>query len=461
MAAPLPINRLTAGGMTGYAIDNGNLQFARLMGAGTYGEVYHAVDRSTGESYAVKVLPRVPNQLSNDMAMGAPIVDGRKLSHEAALFARIPPHENIIRMVRMMHTNTQLFVVMEFCSGGDLFENVSKNPHFRLPGNDSLIRRLFLQLISAVQHLHNHGIYHRDIKPENVLVTRDGLNVKLIDFGLATDKPWCPEIGCGSAHYMSPECQGGVNGDVYQYAAAPNDVWALGIIIINLVSGRNPWNRAHITDPLFRRFLVDKSLLFRAISASPAFERILCRTLDVNPATRCTLGELQKLIAACSRFVSPADAPRRSRPKRSSTQSPQTHEACKPAAGIVTAAAKRPSQPQRVHAHDARPVCIPASTLGRAGVHSPQTNQTQLPARLADNGGLANGCAVAPVPDSVSISSASSIPESPLATANPFGYLPIAVPIAEKAPSIGMHGPDSGYLDYGRLLYSFTGNERQ
>ncbi|KAJ2444336.1 hypothetical protein GGI03_007850, partial [Coemansia sp. RSA 2337] len=63
MAAPLPINRLTAGGMTGYAIDNGNLQFARLMGAGTYGEVYHAVDRSTGESYAVKVLPRVPNQL--------------------------------------------------------------------------------------------------------------------------------------------------------------------------------------------------------------------------------------------------------------------------------------------------------------------------------------------------------------------------------------------------------------
>ncbi|KAJ2867786.1 Serine/threonine protein kinase [Coemansia aciculifera] len=462
MAAALPIDRLAAGGMTGYAIDNGNLHFARLMGVGTYGEVYHTVDRSSGESYAVKVLPRVSTPRSKDLGMDTPTVDGRKLCHEIALFARVPPHENIIKLERIMHTKTQIFVIMEYCSGGDLYDNVSKNPHFRLPGNDPLIRRLFLQLVSAVQHCHRYGIYHRDIKPENVLVTRDGLNVKLIDFGLATDQLWCREIGCGSAHYMSPECQGGVSGDGFQYAAAPNDVWALGIIIINLVSGRNPWTRAHITDPLFRRYLFDKTVLFRAINASPEFEHIIRRTLDVNPATRCTLVELQELIAACPRFVSPADAPRRSRQKESSTQSPQTREACKPAAGDVTATATSPSQQQprqQVFAHDVRPACIPASTLGIVEMHSPQTNQIQSLARLSNNGGLTHGFAVAQAPDSVSISSASSMPESPPATVKPFGYLPIAMPIAEKAPSIEKHGPDSGYLGAGHLQYTFAGNE--
>ncbi|KAJ2540752.1 Serine/threonine protein kinase, partial [Coemansia sp. RSA 1933] len=237
-------------------------------------------------------------------------VDARTLSREVALYARIPNHSNIIRLERMLHTKDQLFMVMEHCSGGDLYENISTNPYFQLPNNDALIRRLFLQLVSALQHCHKQGVYHRDIKPENVLVSRDGLNVKLIDFGLSTNEPWCREIGCGSAYYMSPECQGGIHTKVDQYAAAPNDVWALGIILINLTTGRNPWNRAHIADPLFRRYLADKSFLCKAIRASPEFTHIIYRTLDVNPLTRCTIDELQRLVQACPRFIEPVTATR-------------------------------------------------------------------------------------------------------------------------------------------------------
>ncbi|KAJ2829115.1 hypothetical protein FBU31_002765, partial [Coemansia sp. 'formosensis'] len=77
MAAAPPIDRLAAGGMTGHAIDNGRLHFVRLMGVGTYGEVYHAVDRNSGESYAIKMLPRVPLPPSKDIPMDKPVIDGR------------------------------------------------------------------------------------------------------------------------------------------------------------------------------------------------------------------------------------------------------------------------------------------------------------------------------------------------------------------------------------------------
>ncbi|KAJ2744524.1 Serine/threonine protein kinase [Coemansia sp. BCRC 34301] len=456
--AAIPIDRQAAGSMAGQAIDGGNLHFVRLMGVGTYGEVYHTVDRSSGESYAVKVLPRALTPLPSSTCMDNPVVDGRSLSHEVALFAAVPPHENIIRLVRMMHTQDQLFVVMEYCSGGDLYENVSKNPHFRLPGNDPLICRLFLQLVSAVQHCHSHGVYHRDIKPENVLVTRDGLNVKLIDFGLATNKPWCREIGCGSAHYMSPECQGGINGDVVQYAAAPNDVWALGIIMINLASGRNPWTRAHITDPLFQRYLVDKTILCRAISASPEFEHVICRTLDVNPATRCTLTELRQLIEACSHFVSNKDAPRRTAGKESSIRPPL------PPQPSVPAAAKLVVQ------HD-RPVFDIVTRPQRADMCFSQANRTQLPA-VVGHGSPANNdeCAVAQAEDRMSASSAGSMPESLSATAKHFGYMPIAIPPATKQmttaaalcasrKSTDMFSLDSGFVGSGPLACTVAGHE--
>ncbi|KAJ1670186.1 Serine/threonine protein kinase, partial [Spiromyces aspiralis] len=150
-------------------------------------------------------------------------------------------------------------------------------------GNDALIRRLFLQLADAIRHCHNHGVYHRDLKPENILLTAASRDVKLIDFGLATYKPVCRDMGCGSAYYMSPECQRGIDGNVSHYAAGPSDVWSLGIILINLTTGRNPWNRAVRGDPLFDRFLQSPDYLLKAVRATPQFRHILLRVLDLNP----------------------------------------------------------------------------------------------------------------------------------------------------------------------------------
>ncbi|KAJ1835205.1 Serine/threonine protein kinase [Coemansia sp. RSA 2711] len=372
---PTSAERPPPGLMVNHSIDNGNLQFVKLIGVGTYGEVYHTVDRRSGESYAVKVLPRkhlAPQRSTTD----TPFVDARLLSREVALYARIPPHSNIIRLERMLHTQDQLFMVMEHCSGGDLYENISKNPYFHLPGNDALIRRLFLQLVSAIAHCHKHGVYHRDIKPENVLVSHDGLNVKLIDFGLSTNEPWCREIGCGSAYYMSPECQGGVSTPVDQYAAAPNDVWALGIILINLATGRNPWNRAHTSDALFNRFIADKSFLCKAIRATPTFEHIIRRVLDLNPATRCTLDELYMLVKNCTRFVGqPASQPLSPPGIRQSVAADSAAAVPAPAAATAVAAAASP-----VKTHQKRPAYQLWFPNGLAGPHAlPTPNAAAAP----------------------------------------------------------------------------------
>ncbi|PVU93954.1 hypothetical protein BB559_003118 [Furculomyces boomerangus] len=294
------------GAMLGHSIDNGSLQFLKLIGVGTYGEVYSSIDRVQSKYFAIKVLPRKKSK-SIHLLPEEPFIDARLLSQEIRLYAKIPSHPNIIRLERILHTFDQLFIVMESCSGGDLYENISSNPHFHLPGNDALIKRLFLQLVSAVSHCHKHGVYHRDLKPENILVTQDGLNVKLIDFGLSTDKQWSNEIGCGSAYYMSPESQGGLDGKGTHYATAPNDVWALGIILINLATGRNPWNRAHLSDPLFCKYLKDKSFLCQAINATPAFSYIICRALEIDPTKRCTLQELRDLVINCKQFVCTKD----------------------------------------------------------------------------------------------------------------------------------------------------------
>jgi serine/threonine protein kinase len=294
-----------AGRMIGHSIAEGRLEFTELIGVGTYGEVYTALDRVNGGKVAIKVLSRKKPLSPHVAGKADSLIDAHHLSTEFALHARIPPHTNIVRLERVMHTADQLFMILEHCPGGDLYDNIVNNAGYTIPGNDVLIRRLFMQMLDAIEHCHRFGVYHRDLKPENILITSDGLNAKIIDFGLATDREWSTEIGCGSAYYMSPECQGGLDAKGTYYASAPNDVWALGVILINLSSGRNPWNQANLSDPLFRNYLTNPEFLYNAINASCEFREIISRVFCIDPLNRCSIPELRFYVKSCPRFVLP------------------------------------------------------------------------------------------------------------------------------------------------------------
>jgi serine/threonine protein kinase len=206
-------------------------------------------------------------------------------------------------MLRIVTEPDCIFVILEYCPEGDLFLNITERGQY--VGKDDLSKKIFLQILDAVEHCHNLGIYHRDLKPENILVTDHGDTVKLADFGLATSDDRSEDYGCGSTFYMSPECLDPSTRKPF-YMCAPNDVWSLGVILVNLTCGRNPWKQASYQDSTYRAYASSQDFLKTILPLSDELNDILGRIFNPNPEQRITLPELRNRILACSRFtVSP------------------------------------------------------------------------------------------------------------------------------------------------------------
>ena len=93
------------------------------------------------------------------------------------------------------------------------------------------------------------------------------------------------------------------------YASAPNDVWSLGVILVNLTCGRNPWKRASFEDTTFRAYMKDPKFLRSILPLSAELDSILRRIFEYNPAKRITIAELRELILRCPRFTTRSAAP--------------------------------------------------------------------------------------------------------------------------------------------------------
>ncbi|KAJ5211745.1 uncharacterized protein N7498_003391 [Penicillium cinerascens] len=280
----------------GFILAN-RLELTGILGVGAYGVVYTAVDIHTNTRYAVKALNKAG-------------LDPRQLKYqqrEIRLHHLASQHPNVVSLVRIMDSLDCTYVVMEFCPEGDLFSSITDKGNF--VGNDPLAKRAFLQLLDAVQFCHNLGIYHRDLKPENVLVTDQGMTVKLADFGLATTDYFTSDFGCGSTFYMSPECQQTNPRPMSCYASAANDVWSLGVMLVNLTCGRNPWKRASFEDSTFRAYLKDPSFLKTILPLSTEMVYILSRVFECDPSKRITIPEPRQLIVECPYFTETPVAP--------------------------------------------------------------------------------------------------------------------------------------------------------
>lgn len=205
---------------------NNKYHIEKVIGKGSFSVVYLA--RYQGEKFAVKCLKK---QDCNPA-----------LDRELYLLKRMN-HPNITTLVDSIETRDHLFLVMELCEL-DLFDFILECKFN--------VKQTFFELLDAVIYLHNNNIYHRDLKPENVLIKSiDNPVVKLSDFGLSTMSEYSREFGCGSVRYMAPETFAGKKA----YHCASNDVWSVTIILINMLTGKNPWVEPCMSDRHFRNHM--------------------------------------------------------------------------------------------------------------------------------------------------------------------------------------------------------------
>lgn len=240
----------------GRVVTSGRYQLRLLhkVGCGAYGVVYLARDLSTQEDnptfFAVKCMLKHEPESDLEFAQKREIVYHKHMSH----------HPNITKLHEVITDAHYVYIVMDFYEGGDLFGAIIDRRSFHY--QDDNVRRGFVQLLDAVEACHQAGIYHRDLKPENIMCSHGDIQIFLSDFGLATQTVASNSFGCGSAYYMSPgeyppsfvprfthgllECIGETSRSV-PYSTRISDVWALGVILTNIITQHNPWYIASVT----------------------------------------------------------------------------------------------------------------------------------------------------------------------------------------------------------------------
>ncbi|KAI0030700.1 kinase-like protein, partial [Vararia minispora EC-137] len=268
--------------LAGKSVDGGALQLVDVLGSGGFGVVYHATGVAkdgSNRQFAVKVVAKRFRKSQRHMQL-----------RELEFHSRVSEHPSIVTFHRSFSDSQHLFFVFDACLGGDLFTAITEKALYFY--NDRLTKKAFVQIIDAVQFCHSKGIYHRDLKPENILCSLDGSRLYLTDFGLATESNVSSTFGIGSSFYMSPEC---LRKDLKldSYCPRYSDVWALGMILINMTTGRSPWRSATCSDECFATYLHEPEFLRTMLPLSKAACGLVRRILVLNPLSRISLDEMR------------------------------------------------------------------------------------------------------------------------------------------------------------------------
>ncbi|KAK3848633.1 MAG: kinase-like domain-containing protein [Linnemannia gamsii] len=241
----------------------------KTLGKGSSGCVKLARHRRTNEQVAIKIISKA--SLANRAAVN------RGIEREIAIMKLIN-HPHVIRLYDVYETDKELFLIMEYVSGGELFEYLVNKGRLEEP--EAL--RFFQQIIVGLAFCHKRKICHRDLKPENLLLDHCR-NVKIADFGMASlqKSGRLLETSCGSPHYASPEVVTGM-----KYDGSSSDIWSCGIILYALLTGHLPFDDENIRQ-LLSKVKAGKFYMPTDISASA--RDLISRMLTVNPRRRITM----------------------------------------------------------------------------------------------------------------------------------------------------------------------------
>ena len=201
----------------------GDYQIEKTLGQGTFGKVKQGFHIFTGQKVAIKILDKWKIEDINDI---------ERVEREIHIL-KIVRHPSIIQLYEIIETPQRLFLIMEHCCNGELFNYITSKNH--LSEKESC--RLFQQLIGGIEYLGELGIAHRDIKPENLLLDEEK-NLKIVDFGLSNTFKANEKLvtACGSPCYAAPELIKGL-----EYIGPKADIWSAGVVLYCLVCGHLPF----------------------------------------------------------------------------------------------------------------------------------------------------------------------------------------------------------------------------
>ncbi|KAF7298533.1 Protein kinase domain-containing protein [Mycena indigotica] len=279
---------------TGQVFDH-RYTLTALLGTGSYGKVYKAVDRlrlrHEPEFLAIKCMERW-----SDVSPQRQLQEQEVRLHKLAGY-----HHRTVSLHHHFVCGEYLFMVMEFAET-NLFAAMVDLDLFR--HNVPLIKESMNHILDGLADMHGINIFHRDIKPDNLLCNADGTNIRFTDFGLSTRRAVSKQFGCGSKGYMPPEALDPDHPDALAgYSPKANDLWAVSMVLVNFISCRLPWVAAEYHDPAYRRFIDNRDRLLRTLRLTNEANDLLKRCFDPNPQVRPTLEEFRIALNNIEQFT--------------------------------------------------------------------------------------------------------------------------------------------------------------
>jgi len=240
----------------------GKYEMIGPIGSGASSNVYKIKDINTGNFYALKIFKKHKSSFD--------------IEREIRMHSKLN-HPNIIKLVEWQQDNDYIFIAIELCNS-NLFQYLKHNKSLQEPEVISIVS----EIAKAIKYLHDIGIAHRDIKLENVV--KCDTVWKLIDFGFADHEKYFDEL-IGTLDYLAPEIV-----KQEKYKGFPTDVWALGILMYELLYGDPPFISKTFNETY--NSIKNNEPDFSGRKINPKIEELIKAMLNKDPTQRITINQV-------------------------------------------------------------------------------------------------------------------------------------------------------------------------
>ncbi|THV07695.1 kinase-like protein [Dendrothele bispora CBS 962.96] len=217
-----------------------------LIGRGTYGRVYLAMNATTGEMMAVKQVEMPHTASDRNDSRQVTVVQALKMESETL---KDLDHPNIVQYLGFEETPENLSIFLEYVPGGSIGSVLNKHGKFA----ENVVKSFTAQILAGLEYLHSKGILHRDLKADNILVEMSGV-CKISDFGISKrtdDLGGAVTAMQGTVFWMAPEV---VNPNPRGYYNFKADIWSVGCVVLEMWAGMRPWQGDEMVAVMFKLY---------------------------------------------------------------------------------------------------------------------------------------------------------------------------------------------------------------